>query len=172
MATPHVAGAAALILSGSPSSSPAQVASTMFANATPNKITNPGAGSPNRLLFVGGSTPPPPPANDSLVRGQGLQPGQFLRSQNGLYTLIMQGDGNLVLYNQAGQPLWHTNTWGFPGAFAIFQTDGNFVVYSASGVPLFHTNTHGTAASLFVVQNDSNVVIYGPSGEVYWHRFQ
>jgi FlaG/FlaF family flagellin (archaellin) len=59
MATPHVTGGAALILGGSPSLTPAQVASTMFANATPNKITNPGAGSPNRLLFVntGGGTP-------------------------------------------------------------------------------------------------------------------
>jgi len=59
MASPHVAGGAALILSGTPSATPAQVASTMLAAATPNKIVNPGPGSPNRLLFVGGSTPPP-----------------------------------------------------------------------------------------------------------------
>jgi len=171
MATPHVAGGAALILSANPTMAPQTVASTMYSNATQNKITNPGAGSPNRLLFVGGSAPPPPPANDSLVRGQGLQPGQFLRSQNGLYTLIMQGDGNLVLYNTAGQPLWHTNTWGFPGAYLIFQGDGNVVIYYGS-YPLWHTNSHGTNASLFVVQDDSNVVLYGPNGEVYWHRWQ
>ncbi len=58
MATPHVAGAAALVLSPSPSLSPAQVANAIFANATPNKITNPGAGSPNRLLYTIASTPP------------------------------------------------------------------------------------------------------------------
>ena len=60
MATPHVAGGAALILSANPGMNPAQVAATMFANATPNVITNPGAGSPNRLLFVntGGGQPP------------------------------------------------------------------------------------------------------------------
>ena len=170
MATPHVAGGAALILGANPALNPQQVANTMYSNATANKITNPGAGSPNRLLFVGGSEPPPP-ANDHLVRGQGLQPGQFLRSQNGAYTLIMQGDGNLVLYTASGQPLWHTNTWGRPGAYAIFQGDGNFVVYQGS-TPLFHTSTHGTAASIFVVQNDSNIVIYGPTGQVFWHRFQ
>src|SRR5262249_31390623 len=60
MATPHVAGAAALIFSANPGLTPAQVASTMFSNATLNHITNPGAGSPNRLLFVGSTTPPPP----------------------------------------------------------------------------------------------------------------
>jgi subtilisin family serine protease len=170
MAAPHVAGAAALILAENPGLDPQTVANVMYANATPDRITDPGPGSPNRLLFVAGGQPPPP-ADDHLVRGQGLNPGQFLRSQNGLYTLIMQDDGNLVLYDTAGQPLWHTNTWGYPGAYAIFQDDGNFVIYLGSW-PLWHTNTWGTAASLFIVQNDSNIVLYGPYGEVYWHRFQ
>ena len=52
MAAPHVAGGAALILGTTPSMTPAQVASTMYTNSTPNKITSPGTGSPNRLLFV------------------------------------------------------------------------------------------------------------------------
>jgi hypothetical protein len=56
MAAPHVAGAAALILSQYPSLTPAQVANTIYANATPNVITNPGTGSPNRLLFIPNST--------------------------------------------------------------------------------------------------------------------
>jgi subtilisin family serine protease len=51
MATPHVAGAAALILSASPGATPAQVWSTMQANSTRGKVTNPGTGSPDRLLF-------------------------------------------------------------------------------------------------------------------------
>jgi subtilisin family serine protease len=60
MAAPHVAGGAALILSANPTMAPQTVASTMYTNATQGVITNPGAGSPNRLLFVGGTTPPPP----------------------------------------------------------------------------------------------------------------
>jgi subtilisin family serine protease len=51
MATPHVTGAAALILGVTPGASPAQVWSTMLGNATANKVTSPGTGSPNRLLF-------------------------------------------------------------------------------------------------------------------------
>ncbi|MEU2395622.1 S8 family peptidase [Streptomyces sp. NPDC007369] len=54
MAAPHVAGAAALHLSQNPSNTPAQVASALVAAATPNVVTSPGTGSPNRLLFVGG----------------------------------------------------------------------------------------------------------------------
>ncbi|MFG3685497.1 S8 family peptidase [Micromonospora sp. NPDC047740] len=50
---PLVAGAAALYLQRNPSASPGAVASALYANATPNKVSNPGPGSANRLLFVG-----------------------------------------------------------------------------------------------------------------------
>ncbi|WP_328338802.1 S8 family peptidase [Micromonospora sp. NBC_00421] len=52
MASPHVAGAAALVLSANPSYTPAQVASSLTGSATTGVVTNPGSGSPNRLLFV------------------------------------------------------------------------------------------------------------------------
>lgn len=60
MATPHVVGAAALYLSQNPSSTPAQVRDGLVAAATPNVVTGPGTGSPNRLLNVGGGTTTPP----------------------------------------------------------------------------------------------------------------
>ncbi|MCP9974866.1 S8 family peptidase [Streptomyces somaliensis] len=63
MAAPHVAGAAALYLANNPSATPSQVASAMTSSATSGVVTNPGTGSPNRLLYVGGgggTTPPPP----------------------------------------------------------------------------------------------------------------
>ncbi|MFE2554928.1 S8 family peptidase [Streptomyces sp. NPDC059352] len=50
MATPHVAGAAAVYLAGHASATPAQVATALVNAATPNKVTSPGSGSPNRLL--------------------------------------------------------------------------------------------------------------------------
>ncbi|MGN9776654.1 S8 family peptidase [Micromonospora sp. H33] len=52
MAAPHVAGAAALVLSANPSWSPSQVGGYLTSNATTGKVTNAGSGSPNRLLFV------------------------------------------------------------------------------------------------------------------------
>lgn len=55
MATPHVAGVAALVLSTMPSAPPATVASTVTAAATPGHVvlskTATRAGTPNRLLF-------------------------------------------------------------------------------------------------------------------------
>src|SRR5690606_15615509 len=62
MASPHVAGAAALYLADNPSASPAQVSTALTSAATSGVVGNPGSGSPNRLLYVGdgGTTPPPP----------------------------------------------------------------------------------------------------------------
>src|SRR6266550_293541 len=52
MATPHVTGGAALYLSANPGASPATVQQALKDNATLNHITNPGTGSPNRLLYT------------------------------------------------------------------------------------------------------------------------
>ena len=52
MATPHVAGAAALVLSVNPSYTPAQVRDYLVNNATPGVVTDPGSGSPNKLLYA------------------------------------------------------------------------------------------------------------------------
>jgi subtilisin family serine protease len=50
MATPHVAGAAALVLAAHPGASPATVAATLVGRATTGLVRNAGSGSPNRLL--------------------------------------------------------------------------------------------------------------------------
>ena len=55
MATPHVAGAAALYLTAKPGSSPATVASGLVSLAVSDKITDP-KGSPNKLLNVTGAS--------------------------------------------------------------------------------------------------------------------
>jgi hypothetical protein len=59
MASPHVAGAAALYLQANPSAAPAAVVSAMLSAATTGKLTNIGSGSPNRLLFVDSAAQPP-----------------------------------------------------------------------------------------------------------------
>ncbi|GAA2667733.1 MULTISPECIES: S8 family peptidase [Actinosynnema] len=52
MASPHVAGAAARYLSTAPTATPAQVATYLINQATTGKVTSPGTGSPNRLLYL------------------------------------------------------------------------------------------------------------------------
>jgi subtilisin family serine protease len=51
MASPHVAGVAALYLQNNPGATPAAVGAAIISNATPDKVVAPGPGSPNRLLY-------------------------------------------------------------------------------------------------------------------------
>lgn len=57
MASPHVAGVAALYLAANTSASPATVWSSIKAAATPSKITSAGTGSPNLLVYSIFGTP-------------------------------------------------------------------------------------------------------------------
>jgi len=52
MAAPHAAGAAALYLQTQPSATPAEVSDFLTLNATAGKVSNPGADSPNLLLYT------------------------------------------------------------------------------------------------------------------------
>ncbi len=52
MASPHVAGAAALYKQANPSASSTTIRNALVNNATTNVVTNPGTGSPNRLLYT------------------------------------------------------------------------------------------------------------------------
>lgn len=54
MATPHVAGAAALVLGGNPGATPAEVGDALTGAAVPDVVSDPGTGSPNLLLNVSG----------------------------------------------------------------------------------------------------------------------
>ncbi|MFE3519756.1 S8 family peptidase [Streptomyces sp. NPDC059166] len=54
MASPHVAGVAALYKEQNPDATPQQVADQLAADATPDVLTGLGAGSPDRLLYTGG----------------------------------------------------------------------------------------------------------------------
>ncbi len=51
MASPHVAGAAALVLDGNPQASPAEVFDALIDKATQGRLIDVGEGSPNRLLY-------------------------------------------------------------------------------------------------------------------------
>ncbi|HEU5162126.1 MAG TPA: S8 family serine peptidase [Thermoanaerobaculia bacterium] len=78
MATPHVAGVAALYLQSNPSASPATVWGAISSSSTANKITSAGTGSPNRLLYsllTSAPPPPPPPSGSQLLANPGFESG-------------------------------------------------------------------------------------------------
>ncbi|MEW2117650.1 hypothetical protein AB0945_21160 [Streptomyces sp. NPDC005474] len=86
--------------------------------------------------------------------------------------LIMQQDGNLVVYDEFHNPRWGSDTVG-RGWEARFQTDGNLAIYNIHGVAVWGSGTEGHPGSLLMVQDDGNVVIYDGNAAIWatntWH---
>ena len=56
--------------------------------------------------------------------------------------VLLQSDGNLVIFNASGAALWSSGTGGHPNASLALQDDGNLVVYGADGKPLWDAFSH------------------------------
>ncbi len=102
---------------------------------------------------------------DRLQNGEKLEVGQSLTSSNGAYKLILQDDGNLVLY--AGEEsVWSTGTNGKKVVRAEVQTDGNFVLYTSDD-PVWASQTKGAKDVRLILQDDRNLVLYGFDGPAW-----
>lgn len=112
-----------------------------------------------------------------LGAGQSLRLGEKLESPNGRFTLFMQPDGNLVLYDgpySVASAIWATNTWTLPPEYrpthADMQNDGHFVLYNDAMYPAWASGVFGAqyAGAKLVQQDDGNLVIYLPDGTRLW----
>lgn len=100
----------------------------------------------------------------TLTATTGLAAGEELQSPSGVYRLIMQTDGNLVLYGPAGA-LWASSQQSsspvVAGSRAVLQSDGNLVVYAPDNHYTFAA--FGRPGDYLVLQDDANLVLYSPS---------
>jgi len=108
--------------------------------------------------------------SDTLTVGPSLTDHQFLRSSDGRYFVLMQPDGNLVLYGPGYHVLWHSHTGGHPGAYLVVQGDGNVVIYASNGTTaLWNTGLRG--AQTLTIQSDGNLVARNGSGAAVWATY-
>src|SRR5215208_6929621 len=111
-----------------------------------------------------------------LQAGQSLKFDDKLISPNGIYTLWMQSDGNLVLYHDAisvNNAYWATNTQWLPvdqGPTDVeMQADANLVMYDVNRIPRWSSGTWGNFSDPYVVlQDDGNLVIADTAGQPVW----
>jgi len=109
----------------------------------------------------------PPTECGALYADQGLIPGQSIASCNGRFALLLQTDGDLVLYQDA-TPLWSAGTSGQRSAEVIMQGDGNFVVYEGAGRPLWASDTPDHPGAHIAIQDDGNLLVYDVLGVALW----
>jgi lysophospholipase L1-like esterase len=128
------------------------------------------------LSAFGATLPPPPtptlpPVSPSthcgrFLPGQGLLAGQTLVSCDGRYTMNMQLDGNLVIYD-ANTPIWWTGTVNQPAAEVLLRADGNFVLYARDASVLWQSASRTTTDVAAWLQGDGNFVIYDTVGPIF-----
>ncbi|MDY6836008.1 MAG: lectin [Chloroflexota bacterium] len=107
--------------------------------------------------------------SDKMLPGQELLRGERLVSHNGKYSLVMQDDGNLVLYDGNGTALWNSGTQNIAIQKCVMQPDGNLILYRYDGVAAWSSGTNGKPGANLIIQNDGNVVIYyEPKPEAIW----
>jgi subtilisin family serine protease len=193
MASPHVAGVAALYLSANPSAAPSAVESAIEGGATQNKVTSPGAGSPNLLLYSllssgGGGTNTPPTASFTETctnlscnfNGSGSSdPGGSIASYAWNFGDISTGSGATPnhVYAAAGTytvELTVTDNGGATGTTSHQVTvtappasgiSLNATGYKVKGVRNVSLSWSGAAATVAVYRN--GVIVQSVSGTTY-----
>jgi len=97
--------------------------------------------------------------------GQTLHNGVTLRSSQTGNVLMMQSDGNLVLYDSHMTPLWYTSTSGYgPTVELQFQPDGNLVLTGQGVGTIGQTGTAGSGASTLVLRPDGHLELRRADG--------
>jgi hypothetical protein len=123
--------------------------------------------TPTRTKKPKSTKEPVPPAPRSLKTGQTLGVGARLASSNGKYELVMQSNGNLVLFGRGKTVIWSTGT-GTAGSVLLNQQDGNLVVVTPDDKPVWAAMTQGHDDTVLTLQNDGNLVIYEPVQHALW----
>ncbi|ABF11417.1 pre-peptidase C-terminal domain-containing protein [Cupriavidus metallidurans] len=91
-----------------------------------------------------------------IAAGGKLNSGVTLTA--GSVSLVMQGDGNLVIYDTAHKAVWasNTNSVDNQGAHLNMQaTDGNLVMYTPAGKAIWASNTNDNRGEFMVFGSDA-----------------
>ncbi|MEM9353697.1 MAG: choice-of-anchor Q domain-containing protein, partial [Planctomycetota bacterium] len=104
-----------------------------------------------------------------LGPGGSLNIAQTIISPDGSAVLVMQGDGNLVVYI-SGLPTWASATNGSGAIRTTIQPDGNLTITTAGDSIVYQTNSGSDAGSFarLRVDNAGFPEVVRVDGEVLW----
>lgn len=166
-ASPHVAGAAALVLSAHPDYPPQQVRDEIVGSATTGVITNAGAGSPNRLLHV--SAAPSRDRDFSVAVAPGsstVDPGEATTAT--VTTATTAGDPQQLRLTASGLPAGATAVYAPPNltsgeTSALTLTTDPATPPGVYPVTVTATGDTGTRSAVH------QLTVTGPTGECPEH---
>ena len=123
------------------------------------------------------SQPPAPPVFPKAVLGKGQQLDSVgakdktgLMSKNGVFTLCLRSNGNILLSKNPSETLWKSGTAGKgTGPYKlVMQTDGNLVLYDKEGTAIWYTSTDGKDAKGVYLGEDGTVALKLEGGKEPW----
>lgn len=103
--------------------------------------------------------------DQKLYQGQGIKNGNFM--------LVMQDDGNLVIYNTTNNtPVWATGT-NEKGTIGMYfahlrKDDGHFCVYDTNATYLWGNRIFGQNTALIQLTDNGKLNALNSSGAVLW----
>lgn len=110
-------------------------------------------------------------STDRLQVGEELAAPRFLQSADGNHKLVMQHDGNLVIYTRAGKATWSTGTWSLPTGQrpvkALLKRGGSLVLIDSSGVERWTSKSDTAGVDKVVLGDDGVLVVYAGSRRVW-----
>jgi Ricin-type beta-trefoil lectin domain len=130
-----------------------------------------------------------PSFSNTMGPGETMKKGQSRVSPNNQYELLLQTDGNLVLYEkmltdnppiERAKPLWASDTNGKKVDRVVMESDGNLAIYPPAARqicspvsvmcsnPIWATGMHGHPLSHLTVEDDGTVVIYDKQSTPIW----
>lgn len=147
MASPHVAGVAALYLADHPAATPAEVSTNIIDTATSNHLSGIGSGSPNKLVYSlltidsssGGATPAICPAGYEVFTGNLAFSGDYAYQPNGTYYFSANGTQSGKLIGPAGSNFnldlwrWNGRSWQTVGSSTGAASDESISYSGSSG---------------------------------------
>jgi len=105
-------------------------------------------------------------ANCGVLKSlQNLTPGRSISSCDGRFKLLLQLDGNLVIY-QGSRAIWASGTVNQRVAQVLMQHDGNLVEYTALGKAVWSSDTAGNYGAFIRLQDDGILSLIGSKGVV------
>ncbi|WP_375562229.1 CAP domain-containing protein [Bernardetia sp. OM2101] len=132
----------------------------------------------------GSGTSPSLPSNNNVAgtemqMGNSMITNQRIYSPNKQHYLVMQSDGNLVVYTKNDKPTWATDTYGKGNGCRLdMQNDGHLVIYNASNRAIWASGTHSSRNAKYaqrewkpvkmVFTNGGFVTLISTTGKVVW----
>ena len=160
MSSPHVAGAAALVLGANPAATPAQVTARLLSAAAADRLTGLGTGSPNKLLQTAGldapisSTAPAPaqrPAPAPTSPTVTPVPAPASPAPTASFTVSCQGARSTCVFDGSASTGGVSFVWNYgDGSTMTASIASNSHKYAATGTytaTLKVTNAAGQSAT-------------------------